>query len=82
MLFTGRENVFGVLEYSRSQSNKTVQHAFVKVFSKQSSTAMQILTWYKKFKEEGCCAGEKDLEGQRHHKRQLCLFVGNLTKPE
>ena len=42
MPFNGREKVFCVLEYSRSQSNKTVQHAFVREFSKQSPTAMQI----------------------------------------
>ena len=47
--FTGRENAFCVLEYARSQSNKTVQHAFVREFSKQSPTAMQIWTWHRKF---------------------------------
>ena len=51
--FTGREKAFCVLEYTRSQSNNTVQHAFVREFSKQSPTAMQIMTWQKKFKEEG-----------------------------
>ena len=51
--FTGRENVFCVLEYARSQLNMTVQHAFVREFSKQSPTAMQIWTWHKKFKEDG-----------------------------
>ena len=42
MPFTGREKAFCVLDYARSQSNKTVQHAFVREFSKQSPTAMQI----------------------------------------
>ena len=32
----------------------TGQHAFVREFSKQSPTAMQIWTWHKKIKEEGC----------------------------
>ena len=32
--FTGREKAFGVLEYARSQLNKTAQHAFVMEFSK------------------------------------------------
>ena len=32
----------------------TVQDAFLREFSKQSPTAMQIRTWHKKFKEEGC----------------------------
>ena len=53
MPFTGREKAFCVLQYARSQSHKTVQHAFVREFSKQSPTAMQIWTWQKKFKEEG-----------------------------
>ena len=57
MSFTGRERALCVLEYARSQSNKTVQHAFVREFSKQSPTAMQIWTWHKKFKEEGCLYG-------------------------
>ena len=59
MPFTGMEKVFCVLEYARSHSNKTVQHAFVRNFSKQSPTAMQILTWHKKFKEEGCLCKRK-----------------------
>ena len=42
MSFTGREKASCLLEYARSQSNKTVQHAFVREFSKQSPTAMQI----------------------------------------
>ena len=42
------------LEHARSQSNKSVQHAFVREFSKQSPTVMQIWTWHKKFKEKGC----------------------------
>ena len=53
MPYTGREKAFCVLEYARSQSNKTVQHVFVWEFSKQSPTAMQIWIWHKKFKVEG-----------------------------
>ena len=52
--FTERENAFFVLQYARSQSNKTMQYAFVREFSKQSPTVMQIWTWHIKFKEEGC----------------------------
>ena len=54
MPFTRREKVFCVLEYARSQLNKTVQHAFMIEFSKQPPSAMQILTWHKKYKEEVC----------------------------
>ena len=54
MHFTGREKALCVLEYARSQSNKTVQQTYVKEFSKQSPRAMQIWTWHKTFKEEGC----------------------------
>ena len=54
--------MFCVLKYARSQSNKTVQHAFVTEFSIQSPTAMQIWTWHKKFTEEGGWAGERDLD--------------------
>ena len=50
MSFTGRENMFYVLEYAGSQSNRTVQHAFV------------IWTWHKKFKEEGCLCRRKGSE--------------------
>ena len=54
MLFTGRERAFCVLECARSQLSKTVQHAFVRKFLNQSTTAMQMLTWHKKFKDGGC----------------------------
>ena len=54
MPITGREKMLVVLENSRSQSNKTVQHVFVREFSKQSSTAMHIWTWHKKIIEEDC----------------------------
>ena len=54
MHFTGREKAFCVLVYARSQSNKIVQHSFVRQFSKHSPPAMQIWTWHKKFIEEGC----------------------------
>ena len=59
MSFTGREKVFCVLEYARSQSTKIVQHACVKEFSKQSPMAVQILTRHKQFKEEGCLCTRK-----------------------
>ena len=54
MPYTGGEKTFCVLEYTRSHSNKTVQYAFMRDFLKQLPTAMQIWTWHKKFKEEGC----------------------------
>ena len=66
MPITAREKTFCVLEYARLHLTKTVQHAFVRDLTKQSPTVMQIWTWHKKFKEEGCCAGEKDLDDQRH----------------
>ena len=59
MPFTGREKALCMLEYARSQSNKAVQHAFVREFPKQSSTAMQTWTWQKKIKEEGCLCRRK-----------------------
>ena len=43
MPFTGREKAFCGLEYAQSLSNKSVQHAFVREFLKQSPTAMQII---------------------------------------
>ena len=45
--FTGIEKALCVLEYARSQSKKTVQHAFEREFSKQSPTTMQIWKWHK-----------------------------------
>ena len=55
MPLTGRDKAFCVLKHAHSQSNKTViEHAFVREFSKLLLTAMQIWTWHKKFKEEGC----------------------------
>ena len=50
--FTGREKAFCGLEYARSQSNKTVQHALVREFSKQSLTDRQIWTWQKNLKRK------------------------------
>ena len=43
-----------MLEYARSQSNKTVQYTFVREFSKQSPTTMQIWRLHIKFTVEGC----------------------------
>jgi len=37
MVFTSREKAFCVLEYARTNSNKTVQHAFVRWFMSPSS---------------------------------------------
>ena len=83
MPFTVREKAFCVLEYVRSQSNKTVQHAFVTEFSKQSPTAMQIWTLHKKnSKRKVVCAREKDLDDQKHQKRRSSMSVNNLAKPK
>ncbi|XP_076058558.1 uncharacterized protein LOC143035575 [Oratosquilla oratoria] len=64
MPFTRREKAFCVLEYARTQSNKTVQRAFVKKSSKQSPTGMQIWTWHKELKEKGCLGRQNDLDDQ------------------
>ena len=73
MVFTSREKAFCVLEYARTNSNKTVQRAFVREFSKKSPTAMQIWTWQKKFKDKGCLCRAKD---PRH--AAACLGVARL----
>ena len=54
MVFTSREKAFCVLEYARTNSNKTVQRAFVRKFSKKLPTVKQIWNWKKKFEDEGC----------------------------
>ena len=59
MVFTSREKAFCVLEYARTNSNKTVQRAFVRKFSKKSPTAKQIWSWKKKFEDEGCLCRAK-----------------------
>ena len=59
MVFTSREKAFCVLEYAQTNSNKTVQRAFVRKFSKKSPTAKQIWSWKKKFEDEGCTCREK-----------------------
>ena len=82
MPFTGREKAYCALEYAQSQSNKTVQHAFVRELTKQSPTVMQIWTWQKKSKRMGVCAGEKDLDDQKHQTRWLSVFVKNLAEPK
>ena len=59
MVFTSREKAFCVLKYARTNSNKTVQCAFVRKFSKKSPTAKQIWSWKKKFEDEGCLCRAK-----------------------
>ena len=79
--FTGREKVSCMLEYAHSQLNKTVQHAFVReVSKKQSPTAMQIWTWHKKFKEEGCLCRKKWSGQPKHWKRRSSVLVKKSTK--
>lgn len=59
MTFTRNEKAFCVLEYARTQSNKSVQRAFLRKFNKNAPTGKQIWTWHKKFKEEGCLCRAK-----------------------
>ncbi|XP_052834278.1 uncharacterized protein LOC128251499 [Octopus bimaculoides] len=49
----GIKMAFTVLGYAQTQSNKSVQRACVRVFSKKSPMAMQIWKEHKKFKAEG-----------------------------
>ena len=48
-----------MLEYAQTNSNKTVQPAFARKFSKKSPTAKQIWSWKKKFEDEGCLCRAK-----------------------
>ena len=79
MVFTSREKAFCVLEYARTNSNKTVQRAFVRKFSKKPSTAKQIWSWKRKFEDEGClCRAEESgrpaiAEGKVERIRQTLL---------
>ena len=76
MPFTGKEKTSYVLEYARSQSNKTVQHAFVRKFSKQSTTAKcRYGHGRKNSKRKVVCAREKELDDQKHQKRLLSMFI-------
>ena len=79
--FAGREKAFCLLEHTRSQSTTTVQHTFVREFTKQSPTEMQIWTCKKNSERKVVCAGVKDLDGQKHQKRRSSVFVKNLALP-
>ena len=59
MVFTGTKKAFCVLEYARTNSNKTVQRAFGRKFSKKSPTAKQTWSWKKKFEDEDCMSRAK-----------------------
>ena len=72
MPFSQGENVFCVLEYAQSQLNKTVQHAFVKGLSKQQCRFGH--GTYNSMRKV-VCAGEKDLDNQKHQKRWLSMFA-------
>ena len=52
MVFTSRKKAFCVLEYARTNSNKTVQRAFVRKFSKKSPTAKQIWSGKKEIRKQ------------------------------
>ena len=76
------EKAFCVLDYARSQSNKTVQHSFVREFSKQPPTAMTIRTWHNKFKDEGClCRRRVSGWPEASEERRSIVFVNNLARP-
>ena len=80
--FNGREKVFCMFEYAQLQSNKTVQHAFVRQFSKQSPTAMQIWTWHKKFSER-LFVQEKRIWTTKSFRRDgRACSQKNLAKPK
>ena len=64
MSFTGREKAFCVLEYARSQLNKTVQHVFVREFSKQRQQQCRFGHGTNNSKRKVVGAGEKDLDDQ------------------
>ena len=59
MIFTSSKKAFCELEYARTNSDKTVQRAFVRKFFKKSPTAKQIWSWKKKFEDEGRLRGAK-----------------------
>ena len=60
-----------MLEYTRSQSNKTVQHASVREFSKQSPTASR-LGMAQKIQSERLFVLEKRMRKERKKKNVLC----------
>ena len=62
--------------------NKTVQHVFMSELSKSLLTAMQIWSWHKKSKKKAVCAGEKDLDDQKHQKRRSSVFVKKSCKAQ
>ena len=63
--------------------NKTVQHKFVREFSKLSPTAIQIWTWHIKFKRGRLFAQEKRIWTTKNIRRdgRECLYK-NLAKPK
>ena len=76
MVFTSREKAFCVLEHARTNSNKTVQRAFVRKSSKKSPTAKQIWSWKKKFENfKAACAEQKDLDDQQQQKGRSSGFA-------
>ena len=80
MVFTSKEKAFYVLEYAGTNSNKTMQHAFVRKVFKKSPTAKQIWSWKKKFEDEGCLCRAKGsgrpatAEGKVERIRQTLLL--------
>ena len=70
-----------MLEYARTNSNKTVQRAFVRKFSKKSPTAKQIWSGKKKFENKGCLCRAKGsgrpatAEGKVERVRQTLLRI-------
>ena len=82
MVFSSIEKAFCVLEYAQTNLNKTVQHAFMKEFSKKSLTTMQIWTRQKKFKDESRLCREKGPEDQQHRTTKWSGFAKNSLKPQ
>ena len=70
MPFTEREK-----RNARSHLYKTVQHAFVKEFQKQSPTAKQICTWHKKIQRGWLFVQEKGNRIKKNIRRDSRVFV-------
>ena len=82
MVFANREMEFCVLEYARTNSNKTVQRAFVRKFSKKSPTAKQIWSWKKKFEDEDCLCRAKGSSTSNSRREGRADSSNTLAKPQ
>ena len=75
MVFTSREKVFYVLEYARTNSNKIVQRAFVRKFSKSHQQQSRFGAGKRNLKTKAVCAERKDLDDQQQQKGRSNGFV-------